>query len=154
MLGQLVSGGTGDLAFESSALISSMNVLNLGGERNLVSPRGQTDWVRNLRVCGHRRAGRRAASGDLHGHRDRRPGHGIGTAADIALTTDAGSTGTATVSGSAGSELAIAVLRAYLRRWMWEVGQFFDDVGPDSTDAELLAVAARHLIFRVVSVTR
>src|SRR5690349_15122013 len=24
------------------------------------------------------------------------------------------------------------VLRAYLRRWKWEVGQFFDGVGPDA----------------------
>ena len=24
------------------------------------------------------------------------------------------------------------ILRAYLRRWKWEVGQFFDGVGPDS----------------------
>ena len=42
------------------------------------------------------------------------------------------------------------ILRAYLRRWKWEVGQFFDGVGPDSTDAELLAAAPRHPVFRVV----
>ena len=29
------------------------------------------------------------------------------------------------------------ILRAYLRRWKWEVGQFFSGVGPDSSRAEL-----------------
>ena len=29
-----------------------MNVLSLGGERYLVAPRGDTQWVRNLRVAG------------------------------------------------------------------------------------------------------
>ena len=32
-----------------------------------------------------------------------------------------------------------AVLRAYLKRWRWEVGMFFGGVGPKSTDAELPA---------------
>ena len=41
------------------------------------------------------------------------------------------------------------VLRAYLKRWKAEVGVFFDGVGPDSTDEELLAVAPRHPIFRI-----
>lgn len=44
-----------------------------------------------------------------------------------------------------------AVLRAYLRRWNWEVGRFFDEVGADSTDAELLAVARRHPVFEIAS---
>lgn len=41
------------------------------------------------------------------------------------------------------------VLRAYLRRWKWEVGQFFDGVGPDATDAELVAVAPGYPVFRL-----
>lgn len=41
------------------------------------------------------------------------------------------------------------VLRAYLRRWKWEVGQFFDGVGPDSTDAQLLAIAPNHPVFEI-----
>lgn len=41
------------------------------------------------------------------------------------------------------------VLRAYLRRWKWEVGQFFDGLGPDASDAELLAVAAGYPVFRL-----
>ena len=43
------------------------------------------------------------------------------------------------------------LLRAYLRRWKWEVGQFFDGVGLDSSDAELLAIAPNHPVFRIVS---
>jgi deazaflavin-dependent oxidoreductase (nitroreductase family) len=39
------------------------------------------------------------------------------------------------------------VLRAYLRRWKWEVGQFFDGVDPDASDAELLAVAPGYPVF-------
>ena len=41
------------------------------------------------------------------------------------------------------------VLRPYLRRWKWEVGQFFDGVGADSTDAELLAIASNHPVFEI-----
>jgi deazaflavin-dependent oxidoreductase (nitroreductase family) len=41
------------------------------------------------------------------------------------------------------------VLRPYLRRWKWEVGQFFDGVGPDSTDVELLAIASNHPVFEI-----
>jgi deazaflavin-dependent oxidoreductase (nitroreductase family) len=39
------------------------------------------------------------------------------------------------------------VLRAYLKRWKFEVGMFFDGVGPDSTDAEFAAIAAKHPVF-------
>jgi deazaflavin-dependent oxidoreductase (nitroreductase family) len=41
------------------------------------------------------------------------------------------------------------VLRAYLEKWKWEVGAFFEGVGPDSTDAELLAIAPNHPVFRI-----
>jgi deazaflavin-dependent oxidoreductase (nitroreductase family) len=41
------------------------------------------------------------------------------------------------------------VLREYLRRWKWEVGAFFDGVGPDSGDDELRRIAPDHPIFRV-----
>jgi deazaflavin-dependent oxidoreductase (nitroreductase family) len=43
-----------------------------------------------------------------------------------------------------------ALLRAYLKRWKWEVGQFFGGVGPDASDDELLAIAPDHPVFRVV----
>ena len=31
---------------------------------------------------------------------------------------------------------SVPILRAYLRRWKFEVGMFFDGMSPDSTDAE------------------
>jgi deazaflavin-dependent oxidoreductase (nitroreductase family) len=43
------------------------------------------------------------------------------------------------------------ILRAYLRKWKWEVGQFFGGVGPDSADAELRRIAPDHPIFRIES---
>lgn len=43
------------------------------------------------------------------------------------------------------------VLRPYLERWGWQVGAYFDGVTAKSTDAELLAVADRHPVFRIES---
>jgi deazaflavin-dependent oxidoreductase (nitroreductase family) len=55
-----------------------------------------------------------------------------------------------------GRELAdddkVPVLRAYLKRWKFEVGAFFDGVGPESSDAEILAIAGRHPAFEVLPV--
>jgi hypothetical protein len=42
------------------------------------------------------------------------------------------------------------VLRAYLRRWRFEVGVFFDGTGPTSSDDELRAIAPRHPAFEVL----
>lgn len=41
------------------------------------------------------------------------------------------------------------ILRAYLKRWKFEVGAFFGGVGPDSTDEELRRIAPDHPVFRV-----
>jgi hypothetical protein len=41
------------------------------------------------------------------------------------------------------------VLRAYLRRWKFEVGVFFDGVGADATDATLLGIAPGYPVFRI-----
>jgi deazaflavin-dependent oxidoreductase (nitroreductase family) len=41
------------------------------------------------------------------------------------------------------------ILRAYLRRWKWEVGQFFGGVAADSSAAELLRIAPDHPVFRI-----
>ena len=41
------------------------------------------------------------------------------------------------------------ILRAYLRRWKWEVGQFFDGVGPESPSSEFERIAADHPVFRI-----
>jgi deazaflavin-dependent oxidoreductase (nitroreductase family) len=41
------------------------------------------------------------------------------------------------------------ILRAYLRRWRWEVGQFFQGVGPDSPAEDLQRIAPDHPVFRI-----
>jgi deazaflavin-dependent oxidoreductase (nitroreductase family) len=48
-----------------------------------------------------------------------------------------------------GDDEKSAVLRAYLKRWKWEVGAFFEGVGPDSSDDELRAEARHHPVFRI-----
>jgi deazaflavin-dependent oxidoreductase (nitroreductase family) len=41
------------------------------------------------------------------------------------------------------------LLRAYLKKWKFEVGVFFDGVGPGSSDAELRRIAPDHPVFRL-----
>jgi deazaflavin-dependent oxidoreductase (nitroreductase family) len=95
-----------------------VNLLELEGARYLVSPRGHTEWVRNMRVSdgGRLRLGRKTE--------------------DFKATEVI-------------AEPAVPILRAYLKKWKWEVGTFFGGVGPDSTDAELLAIAPDHPVFRI-----
>jgi deazaflavin-dependent oxidoreductase (nitroreductase family) len=42
-----------------------------------------------------------------------------------------------------------ALLRAYLKKWKFEVGMFFDGVGPDSSEDELRRIAPDHPVFRL-----
>jgi deazaflavin-dependent oxidoreductase (nitroreductase family) len=44
------------------------------------------------------------------------------------------------------------VLRAYLARWKWEVGQFFTGVGPGSSPEDFARIAPDHPIFRITPV--
>ncbi|MGH9135836.1 MAG: nitroreductase family deazaflavin-dependent oxidoreductase [Acidimicrobiales bacterium] len=94
-----------------------VNLLTFEGGQYLVAPRGETEWVRNVRAAG--------------GHLDlllgRRRDHHIARELDEADRP--------------------AVLRAYLRKWKAEVGVFFEGVGPDSSDDELAAIAGRHPVF-------
>jgi deazaflavin-dependent oxidoreductase (nitroreductase family) len=41
------------------------------------------------------------------------------------------------------------LLRAYLKKWKWEVGQFFGGVGPDAPDEDLRRIAPDHPVFRI-----
>ncbi len=50
-----------------------------------------------------------------------------------------------------GDDEKIPLLRAYLKKWKWEVGAFFDGVGPDSSDDELRRIAPDHPAFRVTA---
>ena len=43
----------------------------------------------------------------------------------------------------------VPLLRAYLKKWSWEVGQFFGGVGADSSEDELLRIAPDHPVFRI-----
>jgi hypothetical protein len=42
------------------------------------------------------------------------------------------------------------ILRAYLKKWRWEVGAFFEGVGPESSEAELKRIGPNHPIFRIL----
>jgi deazaflavin-dependent oxidoreductase (nitroreductase family) len=53
-----------------------------------------------------------------------------------------------------GDEQKAPVLRAYLKRWKFEVGVFFDGVGPDSSEQELREAAPKHPVFRVDTSSR
>ncbi|HEX3425166.1 MAG TPA: nitroreductase/quinone reductase family protein [Acidimicrobiales bacterium] len=94
-----------------------VNLLTLDGQEYLVAPRGETQWVRNVRADGGRLAllkGRR---------REERVGRVLGV------------------------DDAVPVLRAYLKRWKVEVGVFFDGVSADSPDEDLRQAATRHPVF-------
>ena len=45
----------------------------------------------------------------------------------------------------------VDVLRAYLRRWKFEVGRFFDGVSADSPDDDLRRIAPEHPVFRITT---
>jgi deazaflavin-dependent oxidoreductase (nitroreductase family) len=97
-----------------------VNLLRHDGAEYLVAPRGNTQWVRNLRVQG---------TGELVvGRRVRRF-----RATELADVDKP------------------AVLRAYLRRWKFEVGVFFSGVGPDASDEELLRIAPGYPVFRITT---
>jgi deazaflavin-dependent oxidoreductase (nitroreductase family) len=42
------------------------------------------------------------------------------------------------------------ILREYLRRWKWEVGQFFQGVGPDASSEDVMRIAPLHPVFRIM----
>jgi hypothetical protein len=46
-------------------------------------------------------------------------------------------------------EEKLPLLRAYLKRWAWEVGAFFQGVGADAPDHELRRIAPLHPVFRI-----
>ena len=99
-----------------------VNPLEVDGHKFLVAPRGETQWVRNLRSAG---------TGRLR----------IGRHTEPFVATEV-------PDGD-----KVAVLRPYLVRWKWEVGAFFDGVGPDASDVELLAVAPRYPVFEIEPTT-
>jgi deazaflavin-dependent oxidoreductase (nitroreductase family) len=45
------------------------------------------------------------------------------------------------------------ILRAYLKRWKWEVGQFFEGVDGDASTEDITRIAPNHPVFRVETPT-
>jgi deazaflavin-dependent oxidoreductase (nitroreductase family) len=94
-----------------------VNLLHFSGADYLVAPRGETEWVRNVRADSGR------------------------------LTLILGRRRTAYSAVELPDDAKPELLRAYLARWKSEVGVFFEGVGPDSTEAEIAAIAPRHPVF-------
>jgi hypothetical protein len=97
-----------------------VNLLTVEGTQYLVAPRGETQWVRNVRHAG---------------------GHCVlilGRRRRITTLTEVP------------EAERTPILRAYLERWKFEVGMFFDGVGPESTDEEFAATAGRHPVFTLL----
>lgn len=46
------------------------------------------------------------------------------------------------------------VLRAYIKKWSWEVSAFFKGLSAESTDEELLAAAPKYPVFRITQDTQ
>ncbi len=46
----------------------------------------------------------------------------------------------------------VEILRDYLRHWKWEVGAFFDGVGPDASDEEIAAIAPGYPVYVIETV--
>jgi deazaflavin-dependent oxidoreductase (nitroreductase family) len=95
-----------------------VNLLTIDGVRYLVAPRGETQWVRNLRVAGQGTlsVGRRVETFTFRELADdEKPG----------------------------------ILRAYLKRWKFEVGVFFDGVDAKASDEKLREIAPGYPIFEI-----
>ncbi len=98
---------------------TAVNLLTIDGVEYLVAPRGQAQWVRNLRAAqgqGELRLGRRIEA-------------------------------FAAVEVADGDK--VEILRAYLRRWKFEVGVFFDGVDADAPDEDLARIAPGYPVFRI-----
>jgi hypothetical protein len=96
-----------------------VNLLTFEDKQYLVAPRGETQWVRNVQAAGGR------------------------------LTLIKGRKRTDYEASRVDLDASVPLLRAYLARWKFEVGMFFDGVGPDSSDVELRAIAERHPVFEL-----
>jgi deazaflavin-dependent oxidoreductase (nitroreductase family) len=44
------------------------------------------------------------------------------------------------------------ILRAYLKRWKFEVGMFFQGVGPDASEEDLRRIAPGYPVFRIAPI--
>ena len=95
-----------------------VNPLTLDGTRYLVAPRGNTQWVRNLRPTG---------TGELR----------IGRKVEPFTATELS------------DDEKPDILRAYLKKWKFEVGVFFDGVDAKAPEEKLREIAPGYPIFRI-----
>jgi deazaflavin-dependent oxidoreductase (nitroreductase family) len=98
-----------------------VNPLTVDGVRYLVAPRGNTQWVRNLRAAN--------GEGELR----------IGRKTERFTATEMG------------DDAKPAILRAYLKKWKFEVGVFFDGVDAKAPEETLRRIAPGYPIFRIVA---
>jgi deazaflavin-dependent oxidoreductase (nitroreductase family) len=95
-----------------------VNLLKFDGNQYLVAPRGETQWVRNVRADQQHQVtlilGRRRQ---------------VQAATEIVDSEK------------------VPVLRAYLEHWQSETGKFFGGVTAAASDEELAAIASRHPVF-------
>ncbi len=99
-----------------------VNPLTLDGTRYLVAPRGNTQWVRNLRVVG---------TGELR----------VGRRVEQFRATEIG------------DDAKPEILRAYLKKWKFEVGVFFDGVDAKAPEEKLREIAPGYPIFHIEPAT-
>jgi deazaflavin-dependent oxidoreductase (nitroreductase family) len=95
-----------------------VNLLTFEGKQYLVSPRGHTQWVRNIRVTG---GGELVLGSKVQAF----------TAVEIPDAEKA------------------PIVRAYLKRFSFEVGMFFKGVNADSPEEDLSRIAPDHPVFRL-----
>ncbi|HEX4161859.1 MAG TPA: nitroreductase/quinone reductase family protein [Acidimicrobiales bacterium] len=98
-----------------------VNLLTYEGQRYLVAPRGDTQWVRNVR----------SADGHLVLILGRHREHC--TATEIPV------------------ESSVPILRSYLEKWAFETGMFFGGITADANDADWAVEAPRHPVFALTS---
>jgi deazaflavin-dependent oxidoreductase (nitroreductase family) len=98
-----------------------VNPLTVDGVRYLVAPRGNTQWVRNLRAAN--------GEGELR----------IGRKTERFTATEIG------------DDDKPAILRPYLKKWKFEVGVFFDGVDAKAPEAELRRIAPGYPVFRITA---
>jgi deazaflavin-dependent oxidoreductase (nitroreductase family) len=98
-----------------------VNPITIDGERYIVSPRGNTQWARNLRAAN--------GEGELR----------LGRKTERFTATEIG------------DDAKPAILRAYLKKWKFEVGVFFDGVDANAPEESLLAIAPGYPVFRITA---
>ena len=96
-----------------------VNLLRHGGQEYLVAPRGNTQWVRNVR------------------------------AGDGRITLVLGRRRWERLATEVPEGEKLEVLRAYLRNWNAEAGVFFEGLGADSPESELARISPHHPVFRL-----